>query len=162
MKKSPERLECIKRMKEAVDSGRGVAVADVAYCNGGDVKLTEAITREIGLFRLWGYAGWNTASNTIGTVICQAVLRYLYGDTATHRYFTALRILDDAVYSQAVRREMLKLGSYDCCAIVNKINEYTRVNFPGIAAKYTAVECYLPWSRLFEIGLKVEEKKYEA
>ena len=55
--------------------------------------------------------------------------------------------------------EVLKLGSLNCEMIVNRINEHTRVNFPGIFAKYEAVECYLPWSRLFEIGLKVEKRK---
>ena len=90
--------------------------------------------------------------------MCQSVLRYLYGDTATHRRFTALRILDDAVYSADVRRDMLLSGSLSCEEIVNKINDRARVKFSGVSAKYTAVDCYLPWNRLFEIGLEVKEK----
>ena len=151
-----------ERIKEALDMGKGAAVADIAYCNAGDLSFVIELDKKIDLLDLWGYAGWNTASNTLGTVICQAVMRYLYGDTETHRRFTALRVLDDAVYSADVRRKMLRLGSTDCKMIVNRINEHTRVNFPGVFAKYEAVECYLPWSRLFEIGLKVEEKKNEA
>ena len=146
------------RIKEAVDDGRGVAIADVAYCNAGDHAFMHELGKKIDLLKLWGYAGWNTASNTLGTVICQSVLRYLYGDTPTHRRFTALRILDDAVYSADVRRELLASGDNDCETIVKMINEHTRVSFLGIYERYMAVDCYLPWNRLFEIGLKVEEK----
>ena len=150
------------RIKEAVDGGRGAAIADIAYCNAGDLSFMLELGKRIDLFKLWGYAGWNTASNTLGTVICQATLRYLYGDTPTHRRFTALRILDDVVYSADVRRELLASGQTDCEAIVKMINEHTRVSFSGVYEQYMAVDCYLPWNRLFEIGLKIEEKKYET
>ena len=150
------------RIKKSLEEGRGVAVADVAYCNAADLTFVEELSKKIDLLDLWGYAGWNTASNTLGTVMCQSVLRYLYGDTATHRRFTALRILDDAVYSADVRRDMLSSGDLSCETIVDKINERARVKFSGISAKYAAVDCYLPWNRLFEIGLNVKEKEYEA
>ncbi len=150
--------EFAERIRKALDGGKGAAVADVAYCNAGDLSFMLELDKRIDLLKLWGYAGWNTASNTLGTVICQATLRYLYGDTPTHRRFTALRILDDAVYSADVRRELLASGRTDCETIVKMINEHTRVSFSGVFEKYWAVDCYLPWNRLFEIGLKVEEK----
>ena len=163
----------VKRMKDAVDSGRGVAVADVAYCNGGDVKLTEAITREIGLFRLWGYAGWNTSSNTLGTVICQATLRYFYGDTATHRRFTAERMFEDIGYCSKVRKhvwdneiEAMGYSYYDTKVQEGEVsermhellNEYMTEKYPEVTNLYEIKRCYMPWSRMFEIGLIVGEK----
>jgi hypothetical protein len=163
----------VKRMKDAVDAGRGVAVADIAYCNGGDVKLTEAITREIGLLKLWGYAGWNTSSNTLGTVICQATLRYFYGDTATHRRFTAERMFEDIGYCSKVRKhvwdnEIEAMGySYTDTKvqegevserIYGLINEYMTEKYPEITDLYEIKRCYMPWSRMFEIGLIVREK----
>ena len=161
--------EFVDRIKATLDSGRGAAVADVAYCNSGDLTLARSIESKIGVTRLWGYAGWNTSSNTLGTVICQAVLRYLYGDTATHRRFSALRIMDDVVYSADVRRELVLAGVGAGGAkidsrgdiselIVERINERSRSLFPSVADKYEAVDCYLPWHRLFEIGLKIKEK----
>ena len=154
---------------KTLESGRGAAVADVAYCNSGDITLVTEMEKRFDLLSLWGYAGWNTASNTLGTVICQGLLRYLYGDSATHRRFTALRIIDDTVYSADVRREMLRLGYGAGGAqiptrgeasefIVRRINERTRELFPSIGEKYEAIDCYLPWHRLFEIGLKIKEK----
>ena len=158
-----------KRIAETVKAGRGAAIADVAYCNSGDLDFTRLLDKEVGVFNLFGYAGWNTASNTLGTVICQAVLRYLYGDTACHRRFTALRIMDDVVYSADVRREMLQLGYGAGGALIDtrgevselilrRINERTNELFASVADIYCAVDNYLPWQRLFEIGLKVKER----
>lgn len=163
----------VERIAQTLESGKGAAVADVAYCNSGDITFVSEMERRFGVMNLWGYAGWNTASNTLGTVICQGVLRYLYGDTDTHRRFTALRIMDDVVYSADVRREMLALGygsggteiptrGEASERILKRINERAEELFPTLAEKYTAADCYMPWHRLFEIGLTVKEKKYEA
>ncbi len=163
----------IERIKAAYKAGRGVAIADIAYCNGGDVKLTSALTKEIGLLNLWGYAGWNTSSNTLGTVICQAVLRYFYGDTAAHRRFTAQRMFEDVGYQAKVRahvwfNEVEAMGGsyYDTKEAVGPIsrrieqliNEFMKSTYPEIAEKYYMKKCYMPWVRMFEIGIEVAEK----
>ena len=133
------------------------------------ITFATKMERRFGVLKLWGYAGWNTASNTLGTVICQGVLRYLYGDSATHRKFTAHRIMDDTVYSADVRLEMRALGYGADGAlipqrgeaserIVRRINERTKDLFPSVSEKYEAIDCYMPWQRLFEIGLKIKEK----
>ena len=91
------------------------------------------------------------------------MLRYLYGDTPTHRRFTAYRILDDVVYAADVRPCMVALmhGGDDvplCCEeITRRINEGAHILFPEIAKKYEIGDLYLPWQRLFEIGFKVKE-----
>ena len=159
----------VDRMAKTLEGGRGVAVADVAYCNSGDIALLCEMESRFGLLKLWGYAGWNTSSNTLGTVICQGVLRYLYGDSPTHRKFTAHRVMDDAVYMADVRREMIALGygknGVEISArgeaselIVKRINERACELFPSVGNKYEATDAYLPWHRLFEIGLTIKEK----
>ena len=163
----------IKRMKKAVESGKGVAVADIAYCNGADVRLTERITQEIGFFKLWGYAGWNTSSNTLGTVICQAVLRYFYGDTPTHRKFTAERMYEDVGYCAYVRKriwdyeveqmgykyEDTKVQQGEVSERVQELLEYyMSANYPELTEKYEIEKCYMPWRRMFEVGLIIKEK----
>ena len=163
----------VNRMKKAVEEGKGVAVADVAYCNGADVRLTERITQEIGFFKLWGYAGWNTSSNTLGTVICQSVLRYFYGDTPTHRRFTAERAFEDIGYCAYVRKhiwdnEVTQMGySYEDTkvqhgAVSERVEELLNLfmseNYPEITSLYEIKDCYMPWRRMFEIGLIVGEK----
>lgn len=163
----------INRIKTAYEAGRGVAVADVAYLNGGDKWLTSALMNEIGLLNLWGYAGWNTSSNTLGTVICQAIMRYFYGDTAAHRRFTAQRIFEDIGYQAKVRKhvwdnEVEALGgSYhdtkEAEGVISRriqqlINEFMNETYPEIANSYYMSKCYMPWVRMFEIGIVVAEK----
>jgi hypothetical protein len=56
-------------------AGRPVAVADVLMPNntgGSDPRLIEALGREGLMDRLIGYASWNTAGNTLGTVVPQS------------------------------------------------------------------------------------------
>lgn len=163
----------IERMKKAVEDGKGVAVADIAYCNGADVRLTERITQSIGFFKLWGYAGWNTSSNTLGTVICQAVLRYFYGDTSAHRKFTAERMYEDIGYCAYVRKqiwdyEVGKMGyRYENTevqqgAVSARVEEllrfYMSANYPELTERYDIEKCYMPWRRMFEVGLIIKER----
>lgn len=163
--------EFVVEISEALSRGKGVAVADIAYCNAGDMTFVSELERKGVTFDLWGYAGWNTASNTVGTVICQAVIRYLYGDTEAHRRFLAHRLMDDAIYSAGVRRGMMydfganidEAVSRDVCdRIVERINTLTSDILPSVSSKYEALACSLPWNRLFEIRLRIEEMCNEA
>lgn len=163
----------VEKIKSAVLSGKGAAVADIAYCNGADVDLTEALTREVGLLKLWGFAGWNTSSNTLGTTICQATIRYFFGDTKTHRRFTAERVYEDIGYCASVRKhvwdnEVVAMGyCYEDTGVARGavserigelLNIYISKNYPEIAEIYEIKDCYLPWRRMFEVGLIIKEK----
>ena len=155
--------EFTSRIEAAVNSGRGVAVADVAYCNAGDADFVSDLFSKVDAFKLYGYAGWNTSSNTLGTVICQGVLRYLYGNVEGHRKFTARRVLDDVVYSALIRPKMRSVYAKDESAadlelIVKGINDTARDAFSAIAEKYEVTDVALPWDRLFEIRMNVKEK----
>ena len=88
----------VEKARTLYGQGKAVAIADIAYSNGGDVKFAKMLSKEIGLFNLAGYAGWNTSSNTLGTVICQSVFYNFYGDTPAHRAFTAERACEDLGY----------------------------------------------------------------
>ena len=77
--------------------------------------------------------------------------------------------MDDAVYMADVRREMIALGygknGVEISArgeaselIVKRINERACELFPSVGNKYEATDAYLPWHRLFEIGLTIKEK----
>ena len=162
----------INRIKKAVDDGKPVAIADIAYCNGSDVKLAKMVTEQIGFFKLWGYAGWNTSSNTLGTVICQSILRYFYGDSKTHRRFTALRMFEDIGYQAYVRKqiwdnEVEQMGyKYEDTkvqqgAVSERVEEllnwYMTTNYPELTNLYKIEKCYLPWRRMFEVGLIIKE-----
>lgn len=162
-----------EKMKNALANGRQVAAADLAYCNGGDVEWVTLISETIGLFRLSGYAGWNTSSNSLGTVICQAVLFYYYGNTSTHKAFLAERIFEDVGYCAYARKYIcdnilpqIGFGYFHAdgrrgqvSEIVKKtLEEYMAKNFPAVTERFEITDCEMPWSRMFEVGLTVKEK----
>ncbi len=98
----------------AGEQGRGVpvALADVAYPNGGDPLLMELLLSAdcpLSLGTLAAYGAWNTAGNTLGVVAAQAACAGLVGnDPARHRaqrVFLAHRFLEDWGYQSVVRRE---------------------------------------------------------
>lgn len=156
-----------------VKSGKAVAIADIAYLNGGDIELTKTVSEKIGLLSLAGYSGWNTSSNSLGTVICQSIFYCFYGKTAAHLRFTAERIYEDVAYCSVVRRDVSEndLPAMGCDftradgvrnkaseIVLKKINSYMQNNYPEIYNAYKVADCYLPWNRTFEVGLIVTER----
>ncbi len=106
--RSPE--EFTRSILAAVEAGRQVAVADVAFSNGMDIALGGMLVRHPQTARLASVGGWNTAGNTLGTVLAQAAIRVLAlrrdpapDQTAAHLEFLFLRLIDDYYY-QAVQR----------------------------------------------------------
>ena len=71
----------ITNIKNSIASNKVTALGDGAFCNGGDREFLQMLAKEMDLLQLSAYAGWNTSSNTLGTVICQAVFVLLFGDS---------------------------------------------------------------------------------
>lgn len=112
-----------KKIRKALDKGQRVIVADVdpvGNIQGGDVAFTKALERENILPRLYGYASWNTAGNTLGTALPQGLIYHysiagLEGNEPKKRrvlsaqsWFTFHRVLNDFYYNNIVRNILLK------------------------------------------------------
>ncbi|TDD70654.1 DUF4127 family protein [Jiangella aurantiaca] len=98
------------RVHELVTAGRPVTVADVADANGADPSLVAALRSRGVLDRLAGYAGWNTAGNTIGSAIAQGSMRLLTTcpeQLAEHSRTVAHRFLEDWGYQSSARGTVL-------------------------------------------------------
>lgn len=164
----------VNRIAEAIKAGKAVAIADLAYCNLADERFIRELCGKCDVMELYGYAGWNTACNTLGTVLSQAIIRSLFGDTIDHRRFTAARLFDDAMYSAFARKELQRgestpvftnlssLGdrSADVAKwIEQRLPELAAEIVPCIAEAYEISDVYLPWKRIFEIGFNIIEKK---
>ena len=148
-----------------------VTIGDNAYANGGEIELLAMLNRKGLLFKLAGYAGWNTSSNTIGTAIAQGV-RYLYcGDDSTHREFLILRYIEDVGYCSYVRKKVtdlrlpeLNMNYFDIKEKHGIVSEIVREELFSFAKKELASiqehiiieEVYMPWRRMFEVGLNVK------
>lgn len=107
--------EFCRAIVNAVRGGKQVALADVAFVNGSDLILGNQLVCHPEIALLAGYGGWNTAGNTLGTVIAQAVI-YLVAlkngiqpeQRKAHLEFLFLRFLDDYCY-QALERSLCML-----------------------------------------------------
>jgi hypothetical protein len=93
-------------------TGRTVALADVSYPNGSDPIAMELLLSPVSPLepgKLAAYGAWNTAGNTLGTVVAQAVCsRFIEGDPnreAAQKRFLAHRFLEDYGYQAVARRE---------------------------------------------------------
>ena len=111
-RRSPE--EFVRALLSALDSGRLVALADVTFVNGADLVLGNLLLQHPDVTYLAGYGGWNTAGNTLGTVLAQAVIRALALRSGTtreqlvaHLEFLFLRFLDDYLYQARERTRCL-------------------------------------------------------
>ncbi len=156
-----------------ISEGRVVALADGAYCNGGDRELLLLLNRRIDLLSLSAYAGWNTSSNTLGTAICQAVFVYLFGEVKEGKKFIAERLYEDVGYCGFVRTHVTKdilpgmgYNYFDAgceegevAAVVREeLDRFMRESFPSVHEKYRIAVCRMPWRRMFEVDLSLAER----
>ncbi len=163
----------ISDIKLSIASNKVIALADGAYCNGGDREFLQMLGNEMDLLDLSAYAGWNTSSNTLGTVICQAVFVLLLGDSASQRRFLAERIYEDVGYCGYVRAYVTNnilpdmgynyfdAGEADgevAKIVKRELEKYIGNNFPKLKEKYEIAICRMPWKRMFEVDLALKDK----
>lgn len=113
--KRPGSEAFVETVRQAMASGRRVAVADLSLINRMDPFLAEAVLTDIELPKLQGFASWNTPANAVGTVISQVVshriaetspswkLHARLESEKTHQAFLFARMIDDYGYQTTVR-----------------------------------------------------------
>jgi hypothetical protein len=181
--RSPE--EFVRALLGVLASGRPAALADVAFVNASDLVLGNLLLQHPQVAALAAYGGWNTAGNTLGTVLAQAVIRLLAlrseitGDqTAAHLEFLFLRFLDDYFYQARERARCLvedlpalgisptmeRLPDDKAAAVEGRVHDRLtraaadlRAVFAssGLVRDVHVDHIYLPWQRLFEVGFDV-------
>lgn len=154
-----------------IDKNIPVIIADITFLNGSDLELIALLNKKEMLFKLASYAGWNTAANSLGTCIPHGLTTLLYGKTKAYYDFMTLRYLEDAMYCSIVRS---KVTSRDLAShnynyfnvefsdgeIANIVKEEIIKNaekyLSNLTNNYAIKRCYMPWRRMFEVGLDVE------
>lgn len=89
-------------------TGRRVALADLRYANGGDPLLVEELLVRGLLLQLSAYGGWNTAGNSLGSVVAAAAAAQLGQamgtlDALAQRRMLLHRLLEDYAYQGVLR-----------------------------------------------------------
>lgn len=141
-------------------------IADVRFANGADNAFIEKLFEAGFGENFCGYSAWNTSANTLGSLICGAVVMtspaFLnrsaqrtapspsLGEGWGEVYFKklqAIRFLDDWAYQANVRQA----GTMDIKDLMKPFED--RV-FAQLGVKYN-VNYSFPWNRLFEVEVEL-------
>jgi hypothetical protein len=171
----------VERIAEALSRQRQVAIADVAFPNGADPVFVDALRERVPLHQLLSFAAWNTAGNTLGTVLAQCAASRR--QPLLNAQFLLARLVDDWGYQAVVRphierraREQfgasplrLENAWKPCEAIVKEqLGELARALFDQhfyhqvTGAEELRCNVSLPWGRTFEVDVEVEFAKRET
>lgn len=124
-------------------------IADVRFANGSDnCFVKELFKNKLEDKYFYGYSGWNTTANTLGSLICGAKFKY-FADRYNSENFKKLQItrfLDDWAY-QANVRQMLKKTDENELALLMK--EFEPIIADVLKTRIDVKYSY-PWNRLFE------------
>lgn len=145
-----------------------VSILDNAYTNGGELQLLRILNKQGNLLKLLGYAGWNTSANSMGTVLAQCVNGMYQKNRQEALNFLVERYIEDCGYG-AVVRSYVTLNilpqwnmTYFWCeeqngkaaqAVLEELRKFIQCELTSIADRVELESVYLPWSRMFEIGL---------
>jgi hypothetical protein len=135
-------------------------ICDVAYSNGSDPALmTRLMGRKDLVNKLWGYAGWNTTGNTVGSTLALGVARWYANqnvvDTAdAFRQAMFVRFADDWVYQTQVRPQLSGEPSEE---LLNQLMmPLVRQLFTLFDFEPKNIKFKFPWQRTFEVEVCVE------
>ena len=158
-----------KTIASEVNNGKKCFILDIAFANGGDINLLQCLTKYIDIGDLYGYSGWNTASNALGTILSQMVLSGEENNNHNRR-FTYSRILDDVLYQGVIRRRLNK-KLIDCgddpWHIMDKeqadkflneeIMDFKSLIMELIPRFFLDFNLSFYWPRTFEINIDIKE-----
>jgi hypothetical protein len=130
-------------------------ITDLAHANGADpILINSLINSEINWDQCYGYSGWNTCSNTIGSALSIGINRWIaekkniFNKTAFKKCLIT-RFLDDYAYQTEIRG--LKKSEKE---INDLMKEYVQKFSTMLGLDNISTECSLPWKRSFEIEIE--------
>ena len=126
---------------------RPYAVADVRFANGADNSFVKRLLDKIDLKNFYGYAGWNTSANTLGSLLAAVKIKWnaeKYNDSAFKKLET-IRFLDDWAYQANVRKMIEKP-----CDISELMKPYEK-RIAKIFGEYENIGYTFTWARKFEV-----------
>lgn len=145
--------------KELILHDKPYCVADILNANGADNAFVEQLLKQdLNSDNFFGYAGWNTTGNTLGTVLCCAVVKYFASDFNEDAFkkVQLVRFLDDWAYQANVRKELKsRFETPQVEALKNEMKPYeeklvNKFGLEGVSPKYS-----YPWNRFFEVEAEI-------
>ncbi len=131
-------------------------VADVRFANGADNDFVEQLLPQIDLNNFYGYAGWNTSANTLGSLLAGVKVRCNAGkyNEDAYKRLQMIRFLDDWAYQANVRGHIN--GPCDISEMMKPFEEKLFDVFdcsltPTLSLRRGGYK--FPWSRKFEVEI---------
>ena len=134
-----------------VPPNKPYCVADVRFANGADNDFVEQLLPQIDLSKFYGYAGWNTSANTLGSLLAGVKVAFQaenYNEEAFKK-LQLIRFLDDWAYQANVRGQINE--PCDISELMRPFEEKLSNIFDykkQLQPKYT-----YPWKRKFEVEI---------
>ncbi|MBO5738379.1 DUF4127 family protein [bacterium] len=133
-------------------------VADVRYTNGADNFFIEKFLPQINLEKFYGYAGWNTSANTLGSLLACLKVRFKASSYDEHAFkkLQLIRFLDDWAYQANIRALIDKP-----CEIANLMKPFEEklsiflpsTNKTSLEKTFEKRSYSFPWNRKFEVEI---------
>lgn len=145
--------------KELILHDKPYCIADILNANGADNAFVEQLLKQdLNSGNFFGYAGWNTTGNTLGTVLCCAVVKYFASDfnKSAFKKVQLVRFLDDWAYQANVRKVLKsRFETPQVEALQNEMKPYeekiiNKFGLEGVLPKYS-----YPWNRFFEVEAEI-------
>ena len=160
----------LRQLRELLHKGYAVGVADIAFTNGADNALMRHLEQENLLFSLRSYAGWNTATNSLGFSLAQGMLAARMPKAAANALLLT-RYLDDWGYQANVRTALameieqledpqvyLYLGDYEPYMVEQStalLQAFAREHLPQLHRPET-LRVTFPWQRMFIADIRYD------
>ena len=128
-------------------------IADVRFANGSDNNFVKALFKnKINSNLFYGYSGWNTSANTLGSLICGGKFKFCAKNYSKSDFsrLQIIRFLDDWGYQANVRQQLSQPDSKISELMKPYEKELELFLNEKIDAKYS-----FPWNRLFEVEVWV-------
>lgn len=154
----------MNEVKNVIGRGIPVSMVDVYFANGSDNTLMNLMVKDDLLYKVAAYNGWNTASNTIGYAIAQAILAPSMS-AEDHKNMLTEQYIDNWAYQANVRKNIARMteletnGTTPTPAIkqemIAEVQEFAKKK---MGLNPATVSADFPWNRLFEINALVSIK----
>jgi hypothetical protein len=163
----------IDDIKRGLGAGKTVAVADVAFVNGADPGFMDELLKNVQIEKLSSFSAWNTASNSIGSSLSLALLKFFTKGGRELLPLLSERFIDDYLYQTELRQRVKKdlegrgVSPFDLGEHYPPVDWVVKKELGDLATAFLArhfkklgkgdlkVNISLPWSRIFEVDVDV-------
>lgn len=145
--------------KELILGEKPYCAADILNANGADNNFVEQLLKQdLDNYNFYGYAGWNTTGNTLGTVLCCAIVKFFASNFNKDAFkkIQLVRFLDDWAYQANVRKILKsRLEQPQIEELQKEMETYELALKDKFGLDCVSIQYSYPWNRFFEVEVGI-------